>query len=94
LSADAETSSAGRGGAGRSGAGKGAGTLLASAAVLLSTNAAKLSFGGDGSGRTGLCSAVWTDRLAARSDVTLNTGPAFRDETALQVSKDRASRAN
>jgi len=58
LSAVAETSSAGRGGAGRSGAGKGAGTLLASAAVLLSINAAKLSLGGEGSGRTDFCGAV------------------------------------
>jgi hypothetical protein len=58
LSAVAETSSARRGGAGRSGAGKGAGTLLVSAAVLLSINAAKLSFGGDGSDRTDFCGAV------------------------------------
>jgi len=58
LSAVAETSSAGRGGAGRSGIGKGAGALLVSAAVLLSINAAKLSFGCDGSGRTGFCGAV------------------------------------
>ncbi|MFY9957460.1 hypothetical protein [Bradyrhizobium sp.] len=58
MSGVAETSSAGRGGAGRSGAGKGAGTLLASAAAVLSINAAKLSFGGDGSGRTDFCGAV------------------------------------
>jgi hypothetical protein len=96
LSVFADASSAGRCGAGRSGAGngagEGAGSLLALAAALLSTSAAKLSLDWDGSGRAGFCGAVWTDKLAARSDVTLNTGPAFRDELPVLVSKDRASR--
>jgi hypothetical protein len=98
LSVFADASSVGRCGAGRSGAGKGAGegagSLLALAAALLSTSAAKLSLDWDGSGRAGFCGAVWTDKLAARSDVTLNTGPAFRDELPLLVSKDRASRSD
>jgi len=93
LSLAAGASSLCRGGAPRSVGGRGAESLPASVAVLLSTSAAKLSLDCGGSGRAGLCGAVWTDKLAARSDVTLNTGPAFRNEThPLQVSKDRASR--
>jgi hypothetical protein len=44
---------------------------------LLSISAAKLSFDGDGSGRAGFGGSDWTDKLAARSDVTLNTGRPF-----------------
>lgn len=62
LSVFDDASSAGRCGAGRSGAGKGAGegagSLLALAAALLSTSAAKLSLDWDGSGRTGFGGAV------------------------------------
>ena len=46
------------------------------AAVLLSTNAAKLSFpaGGSESGRADFASAFWKDAFADTSDVTLTTG--------------------
>ena len=54
----ADTSSVCRGGAPRSADGSGAESLPASVAVLLSTNAAKLSLDCDGSGRAGFCGAV------------------------------------
>jgi hypothetical protein len=99
LSLFAELSSAGRCGAARfegcTGAGKGpcegAGSLPALAAALLSTNAAKLSFDCGRSGGRAFCAAVCTDRLAARSAVTLNKARPFAMNCPLVFSKDRAS---
>jgi hypothetical protein len=99
LSLFAELSSAGRCGAARpegcTGAGngpcEGAGSLPALAAALLSTNAAKLSFDCGRSGGRVFCAVVCTDRLAARSAVTLNKARPFAMNCPLAFSKDRAS---
>jgi hypothetical protein len=48
--------------------------LLASAAVLLSTSAPKMSFPGGWSERAERCAAPWNDTFAAASELTLNTG--------------------
>jgi len=67
-----------RGGAdGAGGGGEAAGRLL-------STSAPKSSLArAEGSGSAGLDGATCRDAPAATSDVTLNTGPAFRDELGL-----------
>ena len=52
--------------------------LLTSAAALLSTRAPKLSVAGDWSERADFVGVVGKDTLAARSDVTLNTGGLSR----------------
>jgi len=48
--------------------------LLLSEAVLLSTNAAKMSFPGAWSARAERCAAPWKDTFAATSELTLTTG--------------------
>jgi hypothetical protein len=88
---DAAGASSGRCcGDGRSGAAAMGRSLPAVSAALLSIRAEKLSDAGVGSVFADLDDALWSDTLAAVSDVTLNTGGLswwFR----IQVSKDRAT---
>jgi hypothetical protein len=60
---------------------EGARPVPESAGRLESTRAPKLSFRCGWSGRIGFGGAVCNDTLAAASDVTLNTGMAFSNET-------------
>jgi len=64
-------------------------SLPASAGPLLSISAWKPLFPCDGSGFADFGGAAWKDRLAAASDVTLNTG-GLSLELDLTISKDRA----
>jgi hypothetical protein len=64
-------------------------SLLVSAGALLSISAWKPLFPCDGSGFADFGGAAWKDRLAAASDVTLNTG-GLSLELDLEISKDRA----
>jgi hypothetical protein len=65
--------------------------LALAAAVLLSTNAPKLSLACDGSDLPDLCEATGKDGLADTSDVTLTTGGPLAMKLSLKVSKDRAT---
>ncbi|GLR90588.1 hypothetical protein GCM10007857_73030 [Bradyrhizobium iriomotense] len=69
------------------------GVLLA-AAVLLSTSAPNGSFAVAPCERAGFGGAVWTDTLAATSDVTLTTDTPLAMNSGQEVSKERASSAS